>query len=218
MTQFKQPFFTTLFTISSHNPYIIPEKYKNKFPKGSTAIQETIAYSDFALERFFETASQQKWYKNTLFVIVADHTSSEPTESKFKTTVGKFRIPILFFDPSNPSMVGKNMKNLQQIDVMPSILEYLNIETKMVTYGKSYQSDKDFVVYYLDNTYHYISGDYYLAFDGKETLALYNFKKDELLKTNLMNSEKEKRQKMEAFIKAYIQSFKERMIKNKLTV
>ena len=218
LTQFKQPFFTTLFTISSHNPYIIPEKYKNKFPKGSTAIQETIAYSDFALERFFKTASQQEWYKNTLFVIVADHTSSEPTESKFKTTVGKFRIPILFFDPSNPSMVGKNMKNLQQIDVMPSILEYLNIETKMVTYGKSYQSDKDFVVYYLDNIYHYISGDFYLAFDGKKSLGLYNFKNDDLLKTNLMKTEAAKSATMERFIKAYVQSFNERMIGNKLTI
>ena len=218
LTQFKQPFFTTLFTISSHNPYIIPEKYKGKFPKGSTAIQETIAYSDFALERFFKTASQQEWYKNTLFVIVADHTSSEPTESKFKTTVGKFRIPILFFDPSNPSMVGKNMKNLQQIDVMPSILEYLNIETKMVTYGKSYQSDKDFVVYYLDNIYHYISGDFYLAFDGKKSLGLYNFKNDDLLKTNLMKTDAAKAATMERFIKAYVQSFNERMIGNKLTI
>lgn len=218
INEFKQPFFSTIFTISSHNPYIIPKKYTGKFPKGTTKIQESIAYTDYALKHFFETASKQSWYKNTLFVITADHTSSEPTENKFKTNVGKFRIPILFFDPSNPSIVGKNKKNIQQIDIMPSIIDYLNIKSKMITYGKSYKSKKDFVVYYLDNTYHYISGDYYLAFDGKETLALYNFKKDELLKTNLMNSEKEKRQKMEAFIKAYIQSFKERMIKNKLTV
>ena len=44
---------------------------------------------------------------------------------------------ILFFDPSNPSIVGKNQKNLQQIDIMSSILDYLNIDSKMITYGKS---------------------------------------------------------------------------------
>ena len=218
MTQFKQPFFTTLFTISSHNPYIIPEKHKSKFPKGTTKIHESIAYSDFALKRFFETASKQEWYKNTLFVVVADHTSAEPTEAKFKTNVGKFRIPILFFDPSNPEMAGKNMKNLQQIDVMPSVIDYLNIDTKMISYGKSYQSEKDFVVYYLDNIYHYISGDFYLAFDGKKSLGLYNFKNDELLKTNLIKTEKAKAIEMEGFIKAYIQSFNERLIGNKLTI
>lgn len=218
LSQFKQPFFTTLFTISSHNPYIIPEKYKGKFPKGNTKIQESIAYSDFALKRFFETASKQDWYNNTLFVIVADHTSSEPKQAKFKTNVGKFRIPILFFDPSNPSLVGKNSKNLQQIDVMPSILEYLNIDAKMVTFGKSYQSDKDFVVYYLDNIYHYISGDFYLAFDGKKSLGLYNFKNDELLKNNLLKTNPAKAAEMERFIKAYVQSFNERIIKNELTL
>ncbi|WP_445721019.1 LTA synthase family protein [Flavobacterium sp.] len=218
MTEFKQPFFSTIFTISSHNPYIIPEKYKGKFPKGTTKIQESIAYADYALKRFFETASKEEWYKNTLFVITADHTSSEPTEKKFKTNVGKFRVPILFFDPSNPSIVGKNLKNLQQIDIMPSIIDYLNIDSKMITYGKSYQSEKDFVVYYLDNIYHYVSGDYYLAFDGKKSLGLYNFKKDELLKTNLIKTEKAKTTEMETFIKAYIQSFNERMIGNKLTL
>jgi len=218
MSEFKQPFFSSIFTISSHNPYIIPEKYKGKFPKGTTKIQESIAYADYALKRFFETASKEDWYKNTLFVITADHTSSEPTEKKFKTNVGKFRIPILFFDPSNSSIVGKNQKNLQQIDIMPSIIDYLNIDSKMITYGKSYQSEKDFVVYYLDNIYHYISGDYYLAFDGKKSLGLYNFKKDELLKTNVIKTEKAKATEMETFIKAYIQSFNERMIGNKLTL
>ena len=218
MTEFKQPFFTTIFTISSHNPYKIPEKYKGKFPKGTTKIHESIAYSDFALKRFFESASKQDWYKNTLFVITADHTSSEPTAKKFKTNVGKFRIPILFFDPSNPSIIGKNQKNLQQIDIMPSIIDYLNLDCNMISYGKSYQSEKDFVVYYLDNIYHYISGDYYLAFDGKKALGLYNFKKDELLKTNLMKTEKAKTDEMETFVKAYIQSFNERMIGNKLTI
>ena len=218
MTKFKQPFFTTLFTISSHNPYIIPEKYKGKFPKGTTKIHESIAYSDNALKHFFETASKQDWYKNTLFVITSDHTSSEPTEEKFKTNVGKFRIPILFFDPSNDSIIEKNQKNFQQIDIMPSIIDYLHIKNKMITYGKSYKSEKDFVVYYLDNVYHYISGDYYLAFDGKKSLALYNFKKDELLKTDLIKSEPAKKIEMERFIKAYIQSFNERMIGNKLTL
>lgn len=218
MTKFKQPFFTTLFTISSHNPYIIPEKYKGKFPKGTTKIHESIAYSDNALKHFFETASKQDWYKNTLFVITSDHTSSEPTEEKFKTNVGKFRIPILFFDPSNDSITDKNQKNFQQIDIMPSIIDYLHIKNKMITYGKSYKSEKDFVVYYLDNVYHYISGDYYLAFDGKKSLALYNFKKDELLKTDLIKSEPAKKIEMERFIKAYIQSFNERMIGNKLTL
>ncbi len=216
MTSFKQPFFTSIFSISSHNPYTIPEKYKGKFPKGTTKIQESIAYSDYALKQFFKSASKQDWYKNTIFVLTADHTSSEPTEEKFKTNVGKFRIPILFFNPGKPDFGGVSYKNVQQIDIMPSLIDLLNIKTNMVTYGKSYKSDKDFVVYYLDNIYHYIQGDYYMAFDGKKALALYNFKKDELFKTNIISTEKNKAIQMERFIKAYVQSFNERIINNKL--
>ncbi len=218
MSSFKQPFFTSIFSISSHNPYKIPEKYKGKFPKGTTKIQESIAYSDYALKQFFKSASQQDWFKNTIFVITADHTSSEPTEEKFKTNVGKFRIPILFYNPGNPTFGGISYRNVQQIDIMPSLIDLLHIKTNMITFGKSYQSEKDFVVYYLDNIYHYIQGDYYLAFDGKKALALYNFKNDELMKTNLISTEKEKAATMERFIKAYVQSFNERIINNQLTV
>lgn len=217
LSTFHQPFFSTVFTVSSHNPYTVPEKYANKFPKGKTKIYESIAYADFSLKHFFEAAQKEDWYKNTIFVITADHTSSEPTSDPYKTNVGKFRIPILFFDPSNEDLIGKHDKNFQQIDILPSILEYLGISTTVVSYGKSYTSPKDFAVYYLDNIYHLIDGDYYLAFNGTESLALYNFKKDPLLKDNLLSVELEKAKHMETFIKAYVQSFNERMIDNKLT-
>ncbi|UOX33663.1 sulfatase-like hydrolase/transferase [Flavobacterium sediminilitoris] len=218
MNEFKEPFFTTIFSISSHNPYTIPEKYKGKFPKGTTKIQESIAYTDYALKLFFESAKKQDWYKNTIFVLTADHTSSEATEKKFETNVGKFRVPIAFFNPGDKNFGGISYRNMQQIDIMPSILDLLNIKTKMITFGKPYKSEKDFVVYYLDNIYHYIDGDYYMAFDGKKAIGLYHFKKDELLKTNLLNSNKEIRTKMERFIKAYIQSFNTRLIDNKLVL
>lgn len=218
LSGFQEPFFTSIFTISSHNPYTVPEKYKGKFPKGKTKILESIAYTDYALKQFFESAKKENWYKNTLFIFTADHTSSEPTLAKHKTNVGKFRIPIVFFDPSNSDLKGVSDKNFQQIDIMPSVIDYLQIKTKMVTYGKSFQSDKNFVVYFLDNVYHYIDGDYYLAFDGKKAIGLYNFKTDELLKNNLLKTNPAKVEEMEKFIKAYVQSFNMRVIENKLTV
>ncbi len=218
LTSFKQPFFSTLFSISSHNPYKVPDRYKGKFIKGNRKIQESIGYTDYSLRQFFKAAAKEPWYNNTLFVIVADHTSSEPTEKKYTTNVGKFRIPILFFDPSNPNFKGVQEKNFQQIDVLPSILDYLHINDKVVTYGKPFTSDKNYVVYYLDNIYHLIQDDYYLAFDGQKAIGLYNFKTDELLKNNLLDKDKKRATEMSQFIKAYMQSFNERMISDKLTV
>ncbi|WP_428228886.1 LTA synthase family protein [Flavobacterium sp.] len=218
LNSFKQPFFSSLFTISSHNPYTIPERYNGKFPKGSTTIQESIAYTDFALKEFFKTAKKQDWYNNTLFVISADHTSSGGDKDIDKTNIGKFRIPIFFFDPSNSGFIGVNKKNFQQIDIMPSILDYLNIKTEMVSFGKSYKAPENFVVFYLQGTYHYIQDDYYLVFANNHTNGLYNWKKDILQKNNLMQQDQSRVKKYERFLKAYIQSFNERIINNKLVI
>lgn len=215
---FKQPFFSTIFTISSHNPYIIPEKYKGKFPKGTTKVMETIAYTDHALKLFFESIKNKDWYQNTLFVLTADHTFSEAMDDVYKTSIGRFEIPILFFHPTDPKMKGEITKNLQQTDIMPSIVDYLNITTKMVTYGKSYKSDKDFVVYFQNNIYHYLKGNYYLRFDGINAIGLFEFRTDKLLENNLIDENIEMVTEMETFIKAYVQSFNSRMVNNQLVV
>lgn len=218
LSGFKQPFFSSIFTISSHNPYKIPEKHKGKFPKGTTTIQESIGYTDFALRQFFNSAKKQDWYKNTLFVISSDHTSSEGDLAIDKTNIGKFSIPILFLDPSNPEFVGVDETNFQQVDIMPSILDYLNIKAEMVSFGKSYKSKNNFVVYYIQNTYHYIQDDYYLVFSNNKAIGLYNWKKDILLQNNLLETNPEKTEKMSRFLKAYIQSFYERVTNNSLSL
>lgn len=215
---FKTPFFTTLFTISSHAPFTIPEKYKNKFPKGTNEIHETIAYTDHALKLFFEKAKNQSWYNNTLFIITADHTSAANKKPEYNNTVGQFKVPILFFEPANKELKGINDKNLQQIDIYPSIIDYLQLDAEFISYGKSYKSEQDFVVNYANNSYNYYNGDYYLIFNGKESTGLYKFKEDLLLKNNLLVKEKELKKQMESFIKAYIQSFNYRMNNNKLTI
>lgn len=218
LSSFKEPFFSSLFTISSHNPYTIPKKYIGKFPKGNSRIQESIAYTDYALKKFFETAKKQKWYNNTLFILSSDHTSSEGDRDTDKTNIGKFRIPILFFDPSNPELIGVSDKNFQQIDIMPSVLDYLNIKTEFVSFGKSYKSKDNFTVYYLEGTYHYINDDYYLAFANGQTIGFYNWKEDPLLKNNLIKKNQLKVKESERFLKAYIQSFNDRTINNQLII
>ena len=196
----------------------MPEKYKNKFPKGSTEFHETIAYTDYALQQFFETAKKQQWYNNTIFIITADHTSSAKKFGEYNTPIGMFKIPLLIFDPSSTHLVGNNSKNMQQIDILPSVLDLLQLDAEIITYGKSFKSSDDFVVNYSNNTYNYVSGDYYLAFNGKESVKLFNIKKDPLMLNNLVNKETIVQNKMEKFIKAYIQSFNYRMANNKLTI
>ncbi len=74
MGKMKQPFMTAVFTASSHHPFVIPEQYKQQFPEGKLEIQKCIRYTDMAIGKFFETASKQPWFENTIFVLTSDHT------------------------------------------------------------------------------------------------------------------------------------------------
>ena len=69
-----EPFCSSVFTLSSHHPFTIPQQYIGLFPKGDIPMHECVAYTDFALKRFFNEAKKSSWYENTIFIITADHT------------------------------------------------------------------------------------------------------------------------------------------------
>ena len=86
-----QPFFASVFTLTSHHPFVVPDRYRDSLPKGKTKVHPGVAYTDMALRRFMETAAQEPWYDSTLFVFVADHVSSETFAPK---TLTPTEIPI----------------------------------------------------------------------------------------------------------------------------
>jgi len=217
LTTFKEPFFTSVFTISSHIPFTMPKKHQGKFDKGNTRFFETVGYTDYSLRKLFNYAKQQTWYNNTIFVITADHCSSAG-KGFYKSIIQEYSIPVLFFDPSNKNLQGVSTKNIQQIDILPSILDYLHYNKKIVSYGNSYKEKHNLVINYINNVYHAIIDDYYFIFDGNTVIELYNYKTDLLLKNNLIKTEKIISLELEKQIKAYLQSFNNNLINNSLTI
>ncbi len=69
----RQPFAAAVFSLTAHHPFKVPAALADRLPDGPEPILKAIAYSDYALRRFFETAQTRPWYKDTLFVITADH-------------------------------------------------------------------------------------------------------------------------------------------------
>ncbi len=68
-----QPFFSTVFTLSSHSPYDFPMEHIIQWPETEKEFVNSAHYTDKALGRFFELARSQPWYSNSLFLILADH-------------------------------------------------------------------------------------------------------------------------------------------------
>ncbi|OFX89203.1 MAG: hypothetical protein A2W99_01580 [Bacteroidetes bacterium GWF2_33_16] len=217
LDKFNQPFFTSVYTLSSHHPYKVPEKYKDKFPKGSLNIHESIGYTDFSLQKFFEIAKSSDWFENTLFIITSDHTAQ--SESTFyNTKYGSYLVPLLFFHNSDSIFKGKSDIVAQQTDIFPSIIDYVGYNEQFVCYGNSLLNDSidHFAVNYISGIYQFISDNYVLHFDGNKSIGLYNIETDSLLRNNILNNDNQVI--MENKLKAIIQSFNERLNLNKLTI
>lgn len=219
LNTFPQPFFSTVFSVSSHHPFEIPAKYKNTFPGGPMVIHKCIEYTDYALKKFFQKASGMPWYKNTLFVITADHTSSEVEFPEGRTGWGLYAIPVIFFTPDH-SLTGMRDDIVQQTDIMPTILSYLSYDGPFVAFGQDAldENRKPFALNFHNNVYQYFEGDYLLQFDGIRSAGLYNFRSDILMKRNLIRESPTVVEEMERSVKAIIQQYNNRIIADELTV
>ena len=212
LSAFKKPFVSILFSLSSHEPYPLPEKHRNKFSKSKLSILNTIAYTDYSLKRFFETASRLEWYENTLFVICADHTSSA-IEKQYGTQIGRYMIPVIYYHPGDTTLRGLNHNITQQIDILPSILDYLNFDKKFVSFGKSALGNENNKFWFCHNrgSYYIADSEYFLIFDGYKSIELYNYTNDRLLQSNIIGENPEITGFMETNLKAILQNYQYRM-------
>ena len=224
MSQMKVPFMTALFSASSHDPFVVPEKYQGRFPQGERPLQQCIAYTDYALKRFFETASKQPWFKNTLFVITADHVSQQ-IDPFYCTSLGNYSVPIIFYAPGDQAMHGYDEERVvEQIDIMPTVLGYLHYDMPYVAFGFDLfntPSNEGLALHWLPESsgYEYVWGDYALQFDGKDVTAAYAFRTDSTFSHNVLNTmPRATRDHMERQMKSIIQQYMQRMTSDNLVV
>lgn len=215
-----EPFLAGVFTLSSHHPFNIPDRYRDTFPdEGLHKLHKCIRYTDHSLRRFFETASKQPWYKNTIFVLTADHASSKRTHEEYFGEVGGFRVPILFFDPLGEMPRGKHPGIVQQMDIMPTLLGYIGYDRPYVAFGKDVlntPADETWA-FNWDLFPQYFKGKYVMRSDGTQVTEIYNYVDDPLLKENL-KGRFEGEEEMFDEMKAIIQTYMERMKADDVTV
>ncbi len=216
---FKQPFVATVFTASSHHPYKVPEQYANEFKEeGGNPMHKCIRYTDLALRRFFDKASHEPWYQNTVFVIVADHTNRS-THSFYKTDQGLYSIPIIFFTPDGSLTPGIRSDVIaQQASIMPTLLHVVGYDQPYLSFGCDLLStppEQTWALNYNNGIYQYFKGEWMMQFDGERVKAMYRFRTDPMLRHNLVGQAPEQEQ-MERELKSMIQQYMHRMNTNQL--
>jgi hypothetical protein len=218
LNEFPQPFFSTLFTVSSHHPFKVPKEFEGRFKGGSKPILQCIEYTDYSLREFFKTISKEPWYKNTLFVFTADHCSSDILFDESRTNWGYYSVPVIFFKPDN-SLAHHSMEIASQVDIMPSVLGYLHYDRPYLAFGRNiFNDNQQPIAFNYNDAFNLYLGEYLLTFNGEETVGLYNFVQDNMLTHDLKDERPEVVQQMEPKIKAIIQQYNNRLIENRLTV
>jgi phosphoglycerol transferase MdoB-like AlkP superfamily enzyme len=218
LNSFKEPFLASIFSVSSHHPFKVPEKYTGKFKKGPAPILEVIGYTDFSLREFFKQISESPWFKNTLFVLTADHTN-ESVHKEFQNNFGAYCVPIIFFKPGS-DMRGIKLRIAQQIDIMPTVLNYLNYDEPYIAFGNNLLDDtrESFAFNTNGSTYNLYMKDHILEMIDNKPVGLYNYKTDLFLEKNLDGKEPELEKQMEDKLKAVIQTYNSRLVDNNMII
>ncbi len=137
-----EPFFATLFTLSSHHPFVVPEKYAATLPDGYTRIHKGVAYDDQAFRRFFERYGSEEWFRRTIFVFVADHVSSEKFAEQTRSYPGNMHILGFIYTPDG-ALQGEVTGITQQLDLMPTLLGIVGNREPYFAFGRDVLNESD---------------------------------------------------------------------------
>ena len=134
--QHNKPFFNYVMTTSNHRPYTYPDG-KIDIPS-HTGRSGGVKYTDYAIHKFLEAAASKPWFKDTIFVIVADHNGGSAGETSLP--VNRYKIPLLIYGPGiiKPKIISKLSS---QIDLMPTLFSILNWSYESKFYGENILDD-----------------------------------------------------------------------------
>jgi phosphoglycerol transferase MdoB-like AlkP superfamily enzyme len=179
------PFFNFVMTTSNHRPYTYPDNAID-IPSG-TSREGAVKYTDYALKGMFEKAKAKPWFKNTVFIIIADHCAS--SAGKDEIDVANYHIPAFIINlPAELNQ--KVMKQCSQIDLFPTFFSLQNWTYQSDFFGKNVFSP-DFEERSLMGTYRKLvlmKKEKVMILSDQKKQAFYNWnKKDNHLKPIAMD-------------------------------
>ncbi len=215
--QKNEPFFSTIFTVTSHEPYVIPDEFEEYFDEGNIPMHKAVRYTDYSLSQFFEIAKNENWFNNTIFIFTADH-GNQTYYSFYEKMINRFANPLIIYSPGS-NLKGVSYQLSQHLDIYPTIVDLINYNKPFRSWGQSLLSgieDDSFVVNYFGaGNYFYMDNDYILVSDGSKVNGFYD-SKDFDLSNNLMEQSNSKLSYLEYKFNLFLQDYMTRIIDKKM--
>ena len=165
----KTPFFASLFTLSTHSPWDQPFPKPLKWGDNEMEYINAAYYTDHCLGEFFRKAKQQKWFDNTLFILVADH-SHNSYRNWHPQSKAYHKIPLLFLGNAiRDEFKGRIMYKLgNQHDLPATLLSQLDIPSKDFHYSKNLfnPNSPEFAYFSTDDGVGWIRPNGYFVYDA----------------------------------------------------
>ncbi|MEO7307569.1 MAG: sulfatase-like hydrolase/transferase [Ferruginibacter sp.] len=189
--QQQAPFFAVHYNISTHYPYDIPASFSAGLPKNYTAPMKSMLYYDHSLQKFFDEAASRSWFANTLFIFCSDHwLVPDDKHIQFNAITG-YRIPVIIYDPgANEKKI--NTRPVSQFDIMGTVLAAAGYKESIISYGDNLLDSVSLKGRAFSKpgstVYQVTDSSFVLGFNiiSNKAEYLYNYKKDILLKENLI--------------------------------
>ena len=202
-----QPYFATLFTLSSHHPFRLPAGFEGRFPEGNLPLHHMLGYSDLALREFFRELSKQEGYENTIFILTADHGSGADNE-KYRKVPYNFAVPLLFYSPGGLIPTGSDDRPAQHIDVMPTLLGLLGYDKPYFAFGEDLFATGQgprHAIHYM-GAFNTVADSLVYIYNERELAGVYDYRTDPLQEHNLA-AETEPSDSVLRWTKAFIQQY-----------
>jgi phosphoglycerol transferase MdoB-like AlkP superfamily enzyme len=173
---FREPFAAGILTLTTHQPYAIPKKYEREFPAARDPMARSVRYLDRSLSGFFESARTKPWFRNTLFIITADHTHSPPGPVHSDLLL-QHDIPLILYHPSRHLPAADTEKVGYQGDLSPTVLDYLGIDPpKRTVFGRSLFRDQPGVAMFRSSgAYALVRNDFVVTFSDASGPRLFRY-------------------------------------------
>ena len=128
-----QPFFALMLSTTNHEPFEFPEGRIKLHEQPANTVHNAMKYADYAIGEFFRLAKQEPYFKNTVFIVVADHNTR--VHGADLVPVSKFHIPALIIGPNVKTQSYDKVTS--QIDLLPTLLDLIGLSTEHPMIGRN---------------------------------------------------------------------------------
>ena len=205
----KKHFFEFVMTTSNHKPYTFPKTTLNL----DEQIRENgVRYTDYAIDKFLKAAKDKPWFKNTIFVFIADHCAS--SAGKFEINIEKHHIPAIIYNSNYKANINNTLAS--QIDIMPTLFGLLHWNYTTELFGKDiYKTKPSEARAFIGNyrTVGLLKNNYFTQIDNKKQVTQFNWNEKEKTLNSIKNENIELKNQTIAYYQIASHRFKNNLMK-----